>query len=262
MNKTLKILFMATTLSLPMSFAFSQGLSQQIPEPTIGTVPSGPSDAQSTHDEVSIEQLLKLVDLTRTVGGSLSDLYQKVVNQTTALEKIQNAQLGKKDVPLHDSEDELRARGGGPGLREMAQGALDGNLVAPDGVKQALDNFRPDFDLDKAFALKDDKSRSLAFAAQTTAQGAIASATAEESYKRANSSMARLENYILALQDSNDLKTSVDLNTRVMIEVAQQINESLRTDAAIASVAGAYLMTLGGEAGQEGILEGLKNFNR
>lgn len=262
MKNTLKVLLLATTLSVPMGYAMSQGLLRQIAEPIIGTIPNGASDAQITHDEVSIEQLLKLVDLTRTVGGSLSELYEKVVNQTTALEKIRDAQLGKKDVPLHDSEEEVQAREGGEGLREMAQGALDGNLVAPEGYKKALDNFRLDFDLDKAFALKDDKSKSLAFAAQATAKGAIASATAEESYKRANFSMARLDNYILALQDSNDLKTSVDLNTRVMIEMAQQINESLRTDAAITSIAGAYFMVLGGEAGQEGILDGLKNFNR
>lgn len=245
-----------------MGYAFSQGILQQIAEPIIGAIPGGPSDAQSTHDEVSIEQLLKLVDLTRTVGGSITQLYNSVVNQTAELEKIREAQLGTRDVPLHDSPEDIETREGGVGLKEMAEGALDGNLIAPDGVKEAFDKFRPDYDLDKAFALKDDKAKSLAFAARTSAQGAITSATAEESYKRANSSMARLDNYIVALQDSKDLKTSVDINTRVMIEVAQQLNESVRTEAAIASTVGAYFMVLGGEVGQEGILEGLKNFNR
>jgi uncharacterized protein YdbL (DUF1318 family) len=99
-------------------------------------------------------------------------------------------------------------------------------------------------------------------AARASAQGAIAASTAEDSYKRANASMARLDGYIAALQNSADLKTSMDINTRVTIELVQQLNETLRTQAAIASMAGTYFMIMGGEAGEGDSLSGLVNFNR
>jgi hypothetical protein len=53
----------------------------------------------------------------------------------------------------------------------------------------------------------------------------------------------------------------MDINTRVMIEAVQQMNEMLRTQAAIASITGTYFMVLGGEIGQDDTLN-LYNFNR
>jgi hypothetical protein len=47
-----------------------------------------------------------------------------------------------------------------------------------------------------------------------------------------------------------------------MIEIAQQLNESVRTQAALTSTAATYFMMVGGESGEDDWVDGLKNFNR
>jgi hypothetical protein len=232
------------------------------PDPVVGTAPAEPSGAQDTYDEVAIGQLMKIVELSKLIGGGISQLFSEIQTQTQAVQTISNAQVGPKTLPLHNDPNEVLAREGGPGLQEMSTAVLNGAPIGPQALLDALTTFRANYNLDKAFALKDDTSASNAMAAQAAAQGAVAASTAEDSYKRAEASMTRLNDYIIALQNSADLKTSLDINTRVMVELTQQLNESLRTQATIASMAGTRFMLEGGEAGQDDGLDALDNFNR
>ncbi len=95
-------------------------------EPSIGIVPNGPSDVQETHDEVSIRQIMKLVQLSRIMGGGITQMLTTIISQKTALDEIRDAQTGRKPVPLLNGPAEVMAREGGEGLRQMTQGALDG----------------------------------------------------------------------------------------------------------------------------------------
>lgn len=248
-----------STIAAP---AQTQQAIQLLPDPIIGTIPAGPSDAQASHDEVSIGQLMKVVELARSIGGGITQLFNTVVTQTAALEKMRDAQNGVKVIPLHNEATDEADREGGVGLNEMAKAALDGAAVGPDAILQALEKFRVDYGLDNMFALKNDDVPSKAFLAQASAQAAIAASTAENGYKRANASMDRLGSYIGAIEKSPDLKTSVDINTRVLIELTQQTNESLRTQSAMASIASTYFMVLGGEIGKESPFKGLEEYNR
>lgn len=234
----------------------------QLPDPIIGLIPSASDDAQSSHDEVAIGQLMKIVELARSIGGGITQLYSTIVTQTAALEKMRDAQNGLKTIPLHNGPEEQEERAGGPGLAEMAKGALDGAPVEPEAVNEALEKFRQMFGLDETFALKDSDITGKVFIANASAHGAISSSVAEAGYKRANSSMDRLSSYISAVENSADLKTSIDINTRVMIELTQQVNESLRTQSAIASMVGMYFMVLGGEVGKQSPFKGLEEYNR
>jgi hypothetical protein len=266
MTQALRAVFLSTVVfgsaaGLGAS-AFAQQAIIPAPNPNPGPAPSAPADVQKTYDEVSIGQLMKLVELSRLIGGGISQLYSAAETQRQALESMREAQIGRKSIPLNNGQEEIEDREGGPGIKEMVDGALNGAPLGPQALRDALTEFRTEFSLDKAFALKDDELPGKKMIARASAQGAIASSLAEQSYKRTNASMGRLDGYLLALENSADLKTSVDINTRVMIEIAQQLNESVRTQSAIASVAGAYFMILGGESGQEDFLDGLVNFNR
>lgn len=233
-----------------------------LPDPLIGIIPQGITDAQLSHDEVAIGQMMKIVELARSIGGGISQVFNTVVNQTAALEKIREAQLGPKQLPQMGEVGNDASRDGGEGLIEMAEGLLGGSVSGPQTMTEALAKFRETYSLDKTFAQQNDDSMSKVFTAHASAQGAIASAAAETGYKRANDSMGRIGSYLEAVEKSPDLKTSVDINTRVMIELTQQVNESLRTQSAIASMAGTYFMIVGGEQGQDEPLSGLLNYNR
>lgn len=65
--------------------------------------------------------------------------------------------------------------------------------------------------------------------AQVTAAGSVS----EYAFVAANNGMNRLEPYVDAIQTSPSLKASIDLNTRVLVEIAQQNNEILRAIAAL-----------------------------
>lgn len=265
MNRNLKAALFCSAVALHACSSVCAALAQTAvtpaPDPTIGSTPNAPDGATETYDQVAIQQLMKIVELSRLVGGGISQIFASLEYQKQALDQIRDGQTGTRNIPTNGSA-ETDQRAGGPGLKEMADGALDGAEVGPSDVVEALDAFKATYGLDRAFALKNDKSVSKMLLAQASAEGAIAASTAESSYKRANASMDRLDSYITALQSSPDLKTSIDLNTRVMIEVAQQINESLRTQSALTSTAGTYFMVLASEVSKKDNLSGLKNFNR
>ncbi|WP_188129075.1 type IV secretion system protein [Rhizobium sp. NFACC06-2] len=231
-------------------------------DPVIGRAPSRPTNASESYDERAIEELMRMVALTKIIGGGVTQLFDSAVAQTAAITGLRDAQIGRRNIPFPFQQEDVGGRDGGPGLLEMATGALDDAVDAPEEFRAALSRFKQTYKLDKAFALKNDRAASLAFAAHASAQGAIAASTAEQSFKRANDSMSRINGYLQALDNSSDIKTSIDLNTRVMLEMTQQMNESLRTQAAIASVAGTYFMVLGGEIGGDDAWSNLINFNR
>ncbi|PAP97974.1 MAG: hypothetical protein EOR30_31720 [Mesorhizobium sp.] len=239
------------------------------PLPSIGVVPAAPDGAQVTFDKNAVELLTYLVEMCRLLGGGMSQLVASA--QTAEHLLIENREVGKallssisgpKRFPVNNGKADVAAREGGPSLREMVDDALNGRGVGPGGIQAALTEFRARYRLDQAFALHNDQHLSKVIIANGSARGAVAASTAEESYKRANASMGRITGYITALENSNDLKSSVDINTRVMIEIAQQINETLRTQAAIASLAGSYFMALGAESAEPAAIRDLLDFNR
>lgn len=262
MTRMLTSMLLAGALVLGASTTHAQQTITPVDEPSVGTTPTAPEDAALNYDPLAIQQLMKLVSLMRLVGGGVSQMFDSIVRQTDALNLIREAQTGPKSVPLVNDEQQEQARSGGEGLAEMSDSALNGGLEGPPDVTSAFNQFRDTFSLTQAFSLKDDELHSKKMLAQLAGKSAVAAASAEAGYKRANASNERLNTYLIALEASPDLKTSVDINTRVMIELTQQSNESLRTQAAITSIASAYFMMLASEASEPSWVDGLKNFNR
>jgi hypothetical protein len=205
---------------------------------------------------------MKIVELARSLGGGVLQLITSAQTQEKALSSIRDASVGVKPFPVQNSGTDVAAREGGTGLKDMADAAIAGAPVGPPDFVTALGSFRTLYLLDDAFALATGDLPAKVFLAHLAATGATAAAMGEDSYKRANASMARIDGYIAALQASADLKTSLDINTRVQIELVQQMNESLRTQSALAALAGAYFMALGGSAALPDSIAGLKDFNR
>ncbi|MDR6101885.1 hypothetical protein QE369_002082 [Agrobacterium larrymoorei] len=265
MNRYLTLALLCGASSVaPVNFAFICNAAAQetitpVEEPATRTAPSGQDDADETHDTVAIQQIMKIVELSRLIAGGISQLFSSAKDQKQVLDQIYDGQTGSRDVPAKTEEAD---REGGRGLREMKEGALNGGIEGPPAVVDAFNRFRTTFKLDDAFELKDDELLGKRMLAQLGAMGAVAASTAESSYKRANSSMLRLDAYIKALNGSQDLKTSIDINTRAVIELTQQTNESIRTQSAISSIISTYFMALASEASEKDWVEGLKEFNR
>ncbi|KQU85460.1 hypothetical protein ASD00_32765 [Ensifer sp. Root31] len=261
---SMKILLGVSLLTC-MSVALPTNAQEKIrpvEEPRVGAAPTAPSDASASYDSVAIQQLMKLVSLSRLIGGGISEIVGSIEAQKDALELIRKGQTGPKNFPLLNGPEEVQGRKGGEGLRELSEGALSGSPEGPKDLIEALNEFRTTFSLDQAFELKDDELPGKKMMAHLAAKSAIAASSAENAYKQANLSNVRLDDYITALESSPDLKTSIDLNTRVMIELTQQSNESLRTQSAITSIVSTYFMVLVSEASEESWVDGLKDFNR
>jgi hypothetical protein len=211
--------------------------------PQTGATPTKPNNANESYDSTVTEQLMKLVELSRVLGGGITQMLGATLDQKNFLQALQDAETGVKVFPLNNSQQDISDRAGGQGLLDMAEEALSGGLTAPDGVVASLDDLKKKYSLDGAFKMQNDPFLGKKLLAQRSAVAAIGGSTAEETYKRANASNARLDGYITSLQNSADLKTSVDINTRVLIELTQQTNDGLRNQAAIASIISASMMS-------------------
>ncbi|SDO11273.1 type IV secretion system protein [Ensifer sp. YR511] len=260
MKSLFKPLLMSTVLAFApvgplLTAAQAQSTSiTPIPLPGIGAIPDASSSEQETHDENSIEQLMNMVEISRLIGGGIAQLFSSSQSMTSLLGLVRDtnaAQLtaitGTKTIPLANGPDEVSAREAGTTIREMAIEGLAGSVANPPDISSTFANLVATYELDKVFAFKDGKRLNEVTMAHMASYGAVAAATGERAYKRANESMGRLDGYITALGASRDLKTSLDINTRVSIELTQQVNELLRSQSALTTIAGMhYVATLSG----------------
>ncbi|MBY5775219.1 hypothetical protein HFN63_35185 [Rhizobium leguminosarum] len=223
------------------------------PVPPSGVVPTASNNEAETHDEDAIQQLMHIVQLSRIVGGGVSQLFassQSISSILGLIRETANAQLnamtGAKRVPLANGPNEVLAREGGTTIREMAAEGLGGAVTKPADIATAFDKLRETYHLDKALAYQSEENLSQTTVAHMASYGAVGAASAERAYKRANESMGRMDGYISALSSSADLKTSIDINTRVNIEIAQQLNELLRSQATLTSMVSMYYVVTSG----------------
>lgn len=224
-----------------------------VPLPSIGTVPTATSSEQESHDEDTIRQLMYVVELSRLIGGGISQLFASSQSMTSLLGFIRdttNAQLaamtGAKTIPLANGPDEVTARDGGTTIREMAIEGLGGAVADPTDIATTFAKLKETYSLDKALEYQNEDTLSQVTVAHMASYGAVGAASAERGYKRANESMGRIDGYITALGASPDIKTSIDINTRVNIEVAQQLNEMLRSQSTLTTMVSMYYVVTAG----------------
>lgn len=263
---TTSILLMVVPIGPLLSAKAQTTAVTPLPLPSIGAVPTATETEQETHDATAVEQLMYLVELSRLIGGGISQVVGSIQSMTILLGAIRDtadAQLaaitGTKTIPLANGPDEVSARDGGTTIREMVTEGLGGSLAGPKDIASAFAQFATTYKLAGAFGYKDSDTLAETVIGYMAANGAVASSISEHSYLSANGSMGRIDGYVTALGASPDLKTSLDINTRVNIEVAQQLNELLRNQAALTNLAGFYFM---GSSGVHADMEDNLNFLR
>ena len=233
-RKIIGSLLLATLVTIaPPLWAQEREVPVPVDAPEV-QVPDAPEDAQLSHDEFSIEQLMMLVELARQENATIFELLRGADDIVSLSEKqleTSKEQLDAITGPtelnienIDDPDDRLT-------IRTLAEQGLSGTVSAGEDVSVAYTAYVDAFELQAALDKHEDKLFSQKMLANTAAYGAAVAANAEGSHKRAIKSAENVDQYLTALNSSEDLKTSVDVNTRVNIELIQQVNELVRLQA-------------------------------
>lgn len=193
------------------------------------TLATGAAHAQGvpTYDAASIAQAIAQLDQMR----------QDYANQ---LEQLESMTGDKAIAGILNSAPDIAARESADSLSAIMSGAMTGSSIPGNssGLTARIDELKGTFALPDINAfLTSDTPQDRAIATQAGA-GLAAVATAEDTYARANTSMGRVNQLIGQIDDTADLKASVDYNTRMLGEIAVLLNESLRLQAAQTNAAG------------------------
>ncbi|KPB00617.1 hypothetical protein SU32_12350 [Ahrensia marina] len=222
MKKFLARTALVISLSMfPVSNASSQGI------PVIDTSQIAQVIAQLQQQIKDYEEQLK--QLT-TMKDQLANLQQ----QLTAI-------TGAKGISsILNGTAEKAARQAADDLKGIVDGAISGNAIAGNigNMRSVISDLKTRFKLDDLadFASSDvaaDKA-----IASLAGSGLAAVATAEDSYKRANDAVGRINSLVDQIDSTSDLKASVDFNTRVNAEVAVLLMELLRVQSAQTNATG------------------------
>ena len=192
-------------------------------------------------------------------GTSVANLVSQLKNQATQIQN-QVEQLKKAQEQIENMKQRLEAMTGPKGLSSLLNGAsnqaqrqaassLDGILNSAikgasvgggnvDRINTTISELKSKFSLDNLADL-DASTKPLERAiAQLAGAGIAATATAEDSYVRSNEGTQRVNQLINEIDKTADLKASVDLNTRVLTEISQQLNDLIRLQASLAQAQG------------------------
>jgi hypothetical protein len=211
--------------------------------------PPADSAVQEVNDAKALEQLLLIVEGQAKVVKNQTDQIQKQVDQIdkldeqlAALQLQLEAMTGNKNMSTLSgasaADSPLKAA---ESLSALADSALNGG-GAGGRVDEIIAELKTKFDFKNLDEMISSKDKRFAMRARIIGIGLASAATAEDQYIRSNEAMARLATYIGEIDKTPDLKASVDLNTRVLTEVLQSINENFRTEATVASINSSFAL--------------------
>ncbi len=187
---------------------------------------------------------------------------QQIENQIAQLEKMQ-AQLesmtGAKGISgILNSASDQSARFSADSLSGILDNAMTGSAIGGNAsaLTSRIGELKTTFGLpDVSDFLSSDLPQERALATQA-GSGMAAMATAEDTYARTDAATGRVNDLIGGIDDTPDLKASVDYNTRMLGEIAVLLNESLRLQAAMANAMGSDALTAARDrAGQRNFMQ-------
>ena len=187
---------------------------------------------------------------------------QQIENQIAQLEQMQ-AQLesmtGAKGISgILNSASDQTARFSADSLSGILDNAMTGSAIGGNAsaLTSRIGELKTTFGLpDVSDFLSSDLPQERALATQA-GSGMAAMATAEDTYARTDAATGRVNDLIGGIDDTPDLKASVDYNTRMLGEIAVLLNESLRLQAAMANAMGSDALTAARDrAGQRNFLQ-------
>lgn len=228
---------MALTISL-LSSSASLSLAQGIP----------------VIDQTSIAQLIaQLSNQATQIANQATqiqnqiDQFNKLQEQLTNMEQRLQAITGSKDISsILNSPANITERAAANSLDDILDGAINGGTISGGGtgrLQASISGMKTKFDLTNLETFDSSNVPQDRAIATLAGAGLTAAATGKDSYERSNQAMERVTNLIGQIDNTADLKSSVDLNTRMLAEVAQMLNENLRVQAAIANANGTLALS-------------------
>jgi len=193
----------------------------------------------------ALEQLLQL-KLTHGVEESqlkkLNEQVLEAIKTVTALQR-QIDQLERQYESLTGSRGmgellngttEKKARRIAETLGDINGTLFDGGLPATNALSSEIASLRQTYQIPDAADLFDETRVPAKVAAHNFASSATSTAIvlSEDAFARANASIARVESLLSSVDATPDLKASVDINTRLMAELAFMLADRTRLDAA------------------------------
>ena len=202
-----------------------------------------------TFDGANVSQALaQLIQMKLTHGveeGQLDKLGEQVreaINTVTALRR-QIDQLERQYESLTGSRGmggllngttEKKARRIADTLGDINATLFETGLPGSNPLTAQIANLRDTYQIPDAADLFDETRVPAKVAAHNFASASTSTAIAlsEDAFTRANTSVARVESLLASVDATPDLKASVDINTRMMAELAFMIADRTRLDAA------------------------------
>ena len=193
-------------------------------------------------DASSIAQLIASVNNQATQIANQVQQITELQNQLQNMQQRLTAMTGAKGISalLNNPAQQLQ-RQAASSLQSITDGAITGGSIGGGNVGRintSIAQLKTKFDLTNlpefnSSAIPQDRA-----IASLAGSGLAAVATGEDAYARSNEGVTRVNNLIGQIDATPDLKASVDLNTRVLAEVSQQLNEMIRVQSVNAATQG------------------------
>lgn len=223
MNNFLKTASLAAFIATSgVTFAFAQGI------PVI--------------DSSSIAQLISQLNNQATQISNQVRQITELQNQLQNMQQRLTAMTGAKGISalLNNPAEQLQ-RQAASSLQSITDSAISGTPIGGGNTSRisgTINSLKTKFGLSdlgtfNSSAIPQDRA-----IATLAGAGLTAAATGEDAYMRSNEGMTRVNGLITQIDATPDLKASVDLNTRVLAEVTQQLNEMMRVMSANAQAQG------------------------
>lgn len=189
----------------------------------------------------------QIAQVIATLQQQIKDYEEQLKQLTTMKDQLTNMQerlqamTGAKGISsILNGTVEKAERLAATDLKSIVDGAISGNPISGNvgDMNSIISDLKTRFDFgdlgdfDTSTVAADKAIASLA------GSGLAAVATADDSYKRANSAVTRVNSLVDQIDSTSDLKASVDFNTRVNAEVAVLILELIRVQSAATNAAG------------------------
>jgi len=187
-------------------------------------------------DASSIAQLVATVNNQATQIANQVQQITELQNQLQNMQQRLVAMTGPKGLSglLNDPTEQLR-RQAASSLNSISSSAISGGTLGGGNtsrISSTIDNLKSKFDLTNLADFDSSTIPQDRGIAMLAGAGLTAAATGEDAYARSNEGMTRVNTLITQIDTTPDLKSSVDLNTRVLAEMSQQLNEMIRVMAA------------------------------
>jgi len=193
-------------------------------------------------DASSIAQLIASVNNQATQIANQVQQITELQNQLANMQQRLTAITGAKGLStlLNDPTEQLR-RQAATSLNSISSSAISGTPLSGGNtgrINSTINSLKSKFDLTNLAAFDSSTIPQDRGIAMLAGAGLTAAATGEDAYARSNEGMTRVNNLIGQIDTTPDLKSSVDLNTRVLAEMSQQLNEMMRVMAASTTAQG------------------------